>query len=249
MELEESKPQSPKGMQARSLRTTFTDMTIEHSTENLKVFCVSSKEFHHFKGNSRYESMDDPPFENIEGTMIPSVQKFLVSLASDENEKVLDKLIARWNILRPKVQMWVGIKDADIQLPIDKTKELEKALEDHLQTFKKSCDKTMTDFLKGVRKSLAQIPQNLVADVKDWKFKTIHSAEFGQKDIGVQTIRATVNRDGYFNRKGKNDINLNGGFVALYIQPIARLWQETFGKMMLDHYIKFEVNTIKHMRT
>lgn len=225
-------------------------MIIEYSTENLKVFCVSSTAFHKLNGSLRYEYGELLPFDTIEGTMLPAVQRYLISLTSVENEILVDKLIARWNILRPKVQLWAKMRDADIKLPLDKTDKLREALIGCLQTFNGSCDNTVTKTIASVKTVLTKkITQNLTEiDVGDWKRATINSEEYGEPQMRVPTIKATFRRDGYFPRKKKKTINLNGAFAALFMQRIAPLWHEMFQKTMLEHYKKFEVEITKHMK-
>ncbi|KAG9234345.1 hypothetical protein BJ875DRAFT_16569 [Amylocarpus encephaloides] len=203
--------------------------------KKLNIFCVSSRAYRKLKGWLPM-NQEFPAFNDLDSTNIPNLRDYAIGLARGKNGRIVENIITRYNILRPKLIAWAVKQDIDIPLSLNQIIDLRQALNTGLGEFRKACEKVINKLITNMRSTnTRKIGNGIVKiDLAKWIEDTILSEEFSIIQMPVGTFKATLRRDGVNIKKGRKTINWNNAFADLHLKPITKPWKDIFQNKMVE---------------
>ncbi|TGO74897.1 hypothetical protein BELL_0249g00080 [Botrytis elliptica] len=104
-------------------------------TEQLQIFCVSSKGYQRLCGRFKRDPMPNG-FTTIKDTNIPKLQEYAAASTLTVRAKIADSFLTEFNLLKVSINSWAE-NDSPNSLSVSQTRKLNAMLEEKLETLHK----------------------------------------------------------------------------------------------------------------
>ncbi|TGO14415.1 hypothetical protein BTUL_0053g00140 [Botrytis tulipae] len=217
-------------------------------TEQLQIFCVSSKGYQRLCGRFKRDPMPNG-FATIKDTCIPKLQEYAAASTLTVRAKIADSFLTEFNLLKLSIKSWAE-NDSPHSLSVSQTHKLNAMLEEKLETLHKIFSNALTMAISRIREI---IMTDILPTLRSCIRASTEKAEEACKklmnaDTSYQTWKAICRRFGKFNNKKNARYDWTGVFLEPFWGQLAQPWDKVFNSQMQSVHDRYAGALVRAIR-
>ncbi|KAF7924899.1 hypothetical protein EAE99_006376 [Botrytis elliptica] len=217
-------------------------------TEQLQIFCVSSKGYQRLCGRFKRDPMPNG-FTTIKDTNIPKLQEYAAASTLTVRAKIADSFLTEFNLLKVSINSWAE-NDSPNSLSVSQTRKLNAMLEEKLETLHKTFSHALTIAISRIREI---ITTDIFPTLRSCIRASTEKAEEACKklmnaDTSYQTWKAICRRFGKFNNKKNAMYDWTGVFLEPFWGQLAQPWDMVFNSQMQSVHDRYAGALVRAIR-
>ncbi|KAF7882330.1 uncharacterized protein EAF02_005693 [Botrytis sinoallii] len=217
-------------------------------TEQLQIFCVSSKGYQRLCGRFKRDPMPNG-FTTIKDTNIPKLQEYAAASTLTVRAKIADSFLTEFNLLKVSINSWAE-NDSPNSLSVSQTRKLNVMREEKLETLHKTFSHALTIAISRIREI---ITTDILPTLRSCIRASTEKAEEACKklmnaDTSYQTWKAICRRFGKFNNKKNGMYDWTGVFLEPFWGQIAQPWDKVFNSQMQSIHDRYAGALVRAIR-
>ncbi|KAF7896561.1 hypothetical protein EAF00_006575 [Botryotinia globosa] len=217
-------------------------------TEQLQIFCVSSKGYQRLCGRFKRDPMSNG-FATIKDTCIPKLQEYAAASTLTVRARIADSFLTEFNLLKLSIKSWAE-NDSPNSLSVSQTHKLNAMLEEKLETLHKVSSHALTMAISRIREI---IMTDILPTLRSCIRASTEKAEEACKrvmnaDTSYQTWKAICRRFGKFNNKKNARYDWTGVFLEPFWGQLAQPWDKVFNSQMQSVHDRYAGALVRAIR-